>query len=400
MARSPGTARPARMAASTPTPPPPAGRREVALLLQGGGALGAYQAGVFEALAGSPWQPDWVAGISIGAINAAIIAGNAPGNRVAALRDFWESVTGHPGQLRHKMGLTRFFPEPKEAGAVSALLFGQPNFFEPRPAYAWLTSPLPESVYDTKVLKGTLERLIDFDLINDGPTRLSLGSVEVSTGNFAYFDNRPSHGRPATRIRAEHVMASGALPPGFPSVEIDGKHYWDGGLVSNTPLQYVLDTDPNVDRLAFEVDVFPARGPVPTTLPEALERDKDIRYSSRTRAGVDGFKRLHDLRVAIGTLLDMLPEEARETPDCQRLRRLACVSNIDVVELIYRPREPQGQSKDYAFGRETMHERWEAGLSDARDVLRLAPWKAPFPPGLGVRRSDPLNPREDERQDT
>ena len=385
-------ARPARMARPAPARTPQAARREVALLLQGGGALGAYQAGVFEALAGSPWQPDWVAGISIGAINAAIIAGNAPGGRVAALHDFWESVTGQPGHLRHKMGLTRFFPEPKEAGAVSALLFGQPNFFAPRPAYAWLSSPLPESVYDTRALKGTLERLVDFDRINDGATRLSLGAVEVATGNFTYFDNyaRPSH--PATRIRAEHVMASGALPPGFPAIEIEGKHYWDGGLVSNTPLQYVLDTDPNRDRLAFEVDVFPARGPVPRTLPEALEREKDIRFSSRTRAGVDGFKRLHDLRVAIGALWAMLPDAVRTSPEAEHFRTLGCTSSIDVVELVYRPKHIQGQSKDYAFGRETMRERWAAGLADAHEVLRLAPWEAPFPAGLGVRRSDPLNP--------
>jgi NTE family protein len=380
------------MARSTPSKPQPRASREVALLLQGGGALGAYQAGVYEALAESPWQPDWIAGISIGAINAGLIAGNAPENRVAALRDFWESITGQPGQMRHKMGLTRFFPEPKEAGAVSALLFGQPGFFEPRPSYAWLSSPLPESFYDTKALKVTLERLIDFDRINDGPTRLSLGAVEISTGNFAYFDNRPRHDRPATRIRADHVMASGALPPGFPAIEIDGKHYWDGGLVSNTPLQYVLDTDPQIDRLAFEVDVFPARGPVPSTLPESLEREKDIRYSSRTRAGVDGFKRLHDLRVAVGELWSMLPEAARGSPEGQRFREMGCVSSIDVVELVYRPEAPQGQSKDYAFGRETMRERWAAGLANAQEVLRLSPWEAPFPAGLGVRRSDPLNP--------
>ncbi len=386
--------------ARRPTPPsPPPAAREVALLLQGGGALGAYQAGVYEALADSPWQPDWIAGISIGAINAALIAGNAPEDRVPALRDFWESVTGQPGQMRHAMGLTRFFPEAREAGALSALLFGQPNFFAPRPAYAWLSSPLPESVYDTAALKGTLERLIDFDRINAGPTRLSLGAVEVSTGNFAYFDTRPRAGQPATRIGAEHVMASGALPPGFPAIEIEGKHYWDGGLVSNTPLQYVLDSEPRIDRLAFEVDVFPARGPIPTTLPEALERDKDIRYSSRTRAGVNGFKREHDLRVAIGALWAMLPETARASPEAQRLNAMGCTSSVDVVELVYRPKHIQGQSKDYAFGRATMQERWAEGLADAREVLRLAPWEAPFPQGLGVRRSDPLNPNarlEDE----
>lgn len=367
-------------------------RREVSLLLQGGGALGSYQAGVYEGLAGSPWEPDWIAGISIGAINGALIAGNPPEKRVAALRAFWEAITGYPQPFALDPQWLRHLPEPFGAGALSALLFGQSGFFAPRPAHAWFSHTLPESFYETGALKATLERLVDFDRINAGPMRLSVGAVEVATGNLTFFDTAPRRGRPATRIRAEHIMASGALPPGFPAVEIDGTHYWDGGLVSNTPLQYVLETEPRRHRLAFEVDVFPARGPVPRTLPEAQEREKDIRYSSRTRANLDGFKRVHDLRVAAGALLERLPEALREAPEAERLRRMACITTVDVVELVYRPARPQGHSKDYAFGAATMRARWAQGLADAAAVLRAAPWTAPFPPGLGVRRFDPLNP--------
>jgi NTE family protein len=366
-------------------------RRPVALVLQGGGALGSYQAGVYEALAASPWHPDWVAGISIGAINAAIIAGNAPERRVERLAAFWEGVTDPPAFWPvAEGGLAPFFPESREAGALSALLFGQPGFFAPRPVADWLRPSPPVSVYDTAALKGTLERLVDFDRINAREMRFSVGAVNVRTGNFTYFDNTPATGQPATRIRAEHVMASGALPPGFPPVEIDGQCYWDGGLVSNTPLQYVLETEPRQSRIAFEVDLFPARGPVPTTLPESQEREKDIRYSSRTRAGVDNFKRMHDVRVNVSKLWEKLPEALRATPEAQFLRSFACLTTMDVVELIYRPAEMQGQSKDYAFSRGTMRERWAQGREDGAMVLRQAPWAAPFPPGIGVRRFDLL----------
>ncbi|WP_249120083.1 DUF3734 domain-containing protein [Plastoroseomonas hellenica] len=371
--------------------PQPSGRRSVALLLQGGGALGSYQAGVYEALADTPWQPDWVAGISIGAINAAIIAGNARERRVERLTAFWEGITDPPAFWPvPEGGLAPFFPESREAGALSALLFGQPGFFAPRPLLEWFRRSLPVSFYDTAALKSTLERLVDFDRINARETRFSVGAVNVRSGNFIYFDNTPAQAKPATHIRAEHVMASGALPPGFPPIEIDGQHYWDGGLVSNTPLQYVLDTEPRESRIAFEVDLFPARGPVPATLPESQEREKDIRYSSRTRAGVDSFKRMHDVRVNISALWEKLPEELRATPEAQYLRSLGCATTMDVVELIYRPAEVQGQSKDYAFSRGTMRERWVQGREDAAFVLHQAPWTAPFPPGVGVRRFDLL----------
>ncbi len=373
-----------------PIPPRPASYdKKVALVLQGGGALGSYQAGVYEALAGSEYLPDWVAGISIGAINAAIIAGNAPGERVAKLRQFWEGVTA-PANPWAGCLLNAFdtgFADHRRLGAASALLLGQPGFFAPRKATEWFMKPDPVSFYDTVPLKSTLEALVDFDRINAKGMRFSVGAVNVRTGNFAYFDNAN------TVIRPEHVMASGALPPGFPAVEIDGEHYWDGGLVSNTPLQYVLEYIPRRSRLTFQVDVFPSRGALPTTLAEVAERDKDIRYSSRTRAATDMLRQAHDVRHNINTLFEQLPEALRATPEAQFLYAYGCVTTMDIVQLIYRPQVPQGQAKDYEFSRRTMAERWEAGRADAVAALDASPWLAPMPPEIGARTFDLLAPQ-------
>jgi NTE family protein len=364
-------------------PRPPDYTKPVALVLQGGGALGSYQGGVYEALAGSDYLPDWVAGISIGAINAALIAGNAPERRVERLRQFWEGIT------------TPFWPAlptidlgsiGRQAGSLRALLFGQPGFFRPQDPAAWFHLPGPTSYYDTSPLKSTLEDLVDFDRINARAIRFSIGAVNVRTGNFAYFDNA------RTTIRAEHVMASGALPTGFPAIEIDGEFYWDGGLVSNTPLQYVLESTFDQSRLTFQVDLFPARGEVPDTLQAAEEREKDIRYSSRTRAVTDQFKTLHDLRHMIGMLWAKLPQEMRTTDEAQWLHALGSLSSMDIVELIYRTDVAQGQSKDYEFSRATMETRWTQGLKDARATLRVSPWLAPMPPELGTRTFDVLRP--------
>jgi NTE family protein len=366
------------------TPRASAPEKPVALVLQGGGALGSYQAGVFEEIADSPWQPDWVAGISIGAINAAIIAGNAPQDRVAKLRRFWETVTTPPrwaGWTDLALGAV---PDlRRQAGAANAVLFGQAGFFAPQPPGAWLGEPPPVSFYDTAALKGTLESLVDFDRINhpDG-MRLSVGAVNVETGNFAYFDSAEKP------LRAEHIMASGALPPGFPAVEIDGEHFWDGGLVSNTPLQYVMVKLPRVSRLIFQVDVFPARGRLPRTLLEAAEREKDIRYSSRTRAGSDVARTVQDLRHNINTLLGNLPPALRATPEARFLEQFACVTTMDIAQLIYRPQDEQGQAKDYEFSRATMEERWAHGRADARETLDAAPWCAPMPADAGARSFD------------
>jgi NTE family protein len=355
---------------------------KVALVLQGGGALGSYQAGVYEALSTSHYLPDWVAGISIGAINAAIIAGNAPGERVERLKAFWEGVTA-PSSLCPLL-FSAMPSEIRRMNALSTVMFGRPGLFSPRPATDWLRGLTPTSYYDTSAMKTTLERLVDFDRINARETRFSIGAVNVRTGNFAYFDNA------LMTIRPEHVMASGALPPGFPAVEIDGEHYWDGGLVSNTPLQYVLESIPRFSRLTFQVDLFHARGPQPTDLEEVREREKDIRYSSRTRAITDMFRTIHDVRHNINALWDRLPDNLRRTPEAKFLYAFGCVTTMDVVELIYRPTDAQGHSKDYEFSRATMRTRWAQGLSDAQTTLLASPWLAPMPPGIGARTFDVL----------
>ena len=256
------------------------------LVLQGGGALGAYQGGVYEALAETKQCPNWVAGISIGAINAALIAGNPPEKRVERLREFWEGVSALPFGVAPpplpdgvtSIGRTRDLLN--ETNATIAMLFGVAGFFRPRIPAAPFQPPgtlAAISYYDTEPLRATLERMVDFDRINSGAVRLSVGAVNVRTGNFLYFDSSEC------KIDVRHVMASGALPPGFPPIEIDGEFYWDGGLVSNTPLQHVLDQPGSDRRLVFQVDLFPARGEMPATIADVSEREKDIRYSSRTR---------------------------------------------------------------------------------------------------------------------
>jgi NTE family protein len=327
------------------------------------------------------YQPDWVAGISIGAINSAIIAGNAPENRVARLRAFWDQVSS-PSASWFDLPLDVWQDTMRRLSAMSALMFGQPGFFRPNLLRCWTMGTLPTSYYDTSELKDTLERLVDFDRINARETRFSVGAVNVRTGNFAYFDNARQ------TIRPEHVMASGALPPGFPAIEIDGEFYWDGGLVSNTPLRYILETLPRHSTLAFQVDVFAAQGEVPSCLDAVSEREKDIRYSSRTRMGVETFRYAHNLRRNIAKLLAKLPDTLKNEPEVEFLNRAACQTTMDIVELIYCPTATQGPSKDYEFLHATMLRRWNQGLSDARASIASAPWLEPAPPEVAVRTFD------------
>lgn len=359
--------------------------KKVGLVLQGGGALGSYQAGVYEALASSSYEPDWVAGISIGAVNAAIIAGNSRAAGVEHLRRFWEEITAPTSWWIP--GLSgRLAASQREASALSAVMFGQPGFFAPRAPFEWFASAKPTSYYDTRALKGTLERLVDFDRINHQKTmRISVGAVNVRTGRFAYFDSAE------IAIRPEHIMASGALPPGFPPVEIDGEHYWDGGLVSNTPLQYVLDYIPRRSRLTFQVDVFQAYGAPPTNLAEAAEREKDIRYSSRTRINTELFQEKHNARHAINELFKILPKEIADSEQGKRLYALGCVTEMDIVQLIYRPMEPQGALKDFEFSRDAVNVRWKQGLADAETTLAAAPWLAPKSDEVGARVFDVMH---------
>ena len=343
----------------------------VALVLQGGGALGAYQAGVYAALAEAEIDPDWVAGISIGAINAAIIAGNPPETRVDRLREFWTQVTtGTTRPWRGDLGLPttdRMRNLLNQISAHTALMHGAKGFFASRPASPWLAAPgtiEATSFYDTRELKRTLERLVDFDRLNAGTTRFSVGAVNVRTGNLVYFDTT-TH-----TIRPEHVMASGALPPGFPAVEIEGEHYWDGGLVSNTPLQWVAESQPRRDTLAFQVDLWSARGELPRDMLELVTREKEIRYSSRTRANTDQFKHVQKLRRAAAELLDQLPKDLRSSPEARLLATEADRKVYGLVQLIYRARNYEGHSKDYEFSRLSMEEHWGAGYHDAVRTLR------------------------------
>jgi NTE family protein len=345
----------------------------IALLLQGGGALGSYQAGVYEALAETDLHPDWVAGISIGAINSAIIAGNPPAERVAKLRSVWEEITANPlldwagalGDFWLKGDFARKLFN--QINANWAMLAGAAGFFALRqpPACLHPDGALEAtSFYDTNLLKRTLERFVDFDRINSGEMRLSVGAVNVRTGNFVYFDTT-TH-----TIAPEHVMASGSLPPGFPASEIEGEYYWDGGLVSNTPLEWVAEHGPRQDTLAFQVDLWSARGELPRNLLEVATRHKEIQYASRTRANTDHFKRTQQIRYAIASLLDKLPEELRDSAEVKALNGIGDHKVYNLAHLIYQPRNCQGHSKDYEFSRLSMQDHWRAGYHDAVRTLR------------------------------
>src|SRR5882757_5910636 len=350
-------------------PRPPFER--IALLLQGGGALGAYQAGVYEALTEAGLHPDWIAGISIGAINGALIAGNAPQARVDKLRAFWERVTAKPycnwseRLFVAKNDIVRQWQNQMSANL--ALIGGASGFFMPRFPAPWLHPPgtmEATSFYDTSRLRLTLEQLIDFDRINAQRMRFGVGAVNVRSGNLVYFDT-------ATHtIGPEHIMASAALPPGFPAIEIDGAHYGDGGLLSNTPLQWIVDSQPHLDTLAFQVDLWDARGALPRTIAEVSTRQKEIQYSSRTRAGTDHFKYVQRLRHAIADLLEKLPEDLKNGPEAQVLRPAGDHKVYNIVHLIYRARNYEGHSKDYEFSRASMQEHWSAGYNDAVLTLR------------------------------
>jgi NTE family protein len=346
----------------------------IALLLQGGGALGSYQAGVYQALAEAGLHPDWLAGVSIGAVNSALIAGNPPEKRVARLREFWEAVSAPPlgpfgAAYNASVEIKNEFLHRvlNQTRALGIMLLGTPEFFKPRfpPSFAWPSQhPDTVSYYDVAPLRATLERLVDFDRINNsGEMRFSVGAVNVRTGNFVYFDNTTHVISPA------HVIASGSLPPGFPATEVDGEYYWDGGIVSNTPLQWVLDSRPRLDTLAFQIDLWSALGELPHDLMEAEVRLKDIQYSSRTRAATDQYKHAQKLRLAFASLLDDLPKELRARDEVKLLEKEADDKVCNIVQLIYNCKSYEGIAKDYEFSRRTMEEHWRDGYDDVVRAL-------------------------------
>ncbi len=349
--------------------PPRLDHEHIALVLQGGGALGAYQAGVFEALSKIPSEPTWVAGVSIGAINAALIAGNEPRRRLERLQEFWNLVTSGSGLFAPIFN--QQWSALHQIGASVAASVGVPGFYKP-----WPLPPIfqPEgtnpaiSFYDTEPLRETLLKLVDFDLINSKKVRFSVGAVNVRTGNSEYFDNA------LQTIGPEHIMASGALAPAFPPILIEGEYYWDGGMVSNTPLQYVLDNRGLKKMMAVQVDLFSARGVVPSNIGGVLARQKDIQYSSRTRLNTDLVAELHRYKQAVQYLMTKLPASALKDPAISELKTDTRTAHLDIVHLIYRQNRYELESKDYEFSRVTMQDHWEAGRRDMQHTIDHPEW--------------------------
>jgi len=363
----------------------------VALVLQGGGALGAYQAGVYEGLHEAGIRPNWLAGISIGALNTAIIAGSPEAQRVDRLREFWETICAAPVEWPASEGLAEALPFAFDmrsvhnaAAAMRALFQGQPGFFKPRfppPYLSPFAGDGATSFYDTSPLRDTLLRLVDFDRLNSGEVRVSVGAVNVRTGNLTYFDTAER------RLGPKHFMASGALPPGFPAVEIEGEHYWDGGVVSNTPLSRVLSGEP-CDTLTFQIDLWSAKGHVPHDMMEVSSRQKDIQYSSRTRAVTDQVLRMQKMRQALQRTIAKLPDAARHDPEIRAIAEMARHRCYNIVHLIYQTKIHEGHSRDYEFGLSAMRAHWQSGLDDIRRTLADPRRLDPPAPELGIVTHD------------
>ena len=361
----------------------PKGCDTIGLVLQGGGALGAYQAGVYQALHEAGLEPDWVAGVSIGAVNAAIIAGNKPEHRVEKLEKFWMDITARDpyttwfeGDSARKLrnGLS----------ATQGMIFGQPGFFQPVPLSGFFAprgARFATAMYDTSPLHQTLEKLVNFKLINEGHVRFAVGAVNVETANFIYFDNA------VREVEPEHIMASGALPPGLPMIRIGRHHYWDGGLVSNTPLQHLLDNIGSKNLLAFQVDLFSAQGAIPRDMPGVLARQKDIQYSSRTRTTTDHFLETHELKRLLRDALEKLHETDLSPEQKATKAELQHLPEINIMQLIYKQKAYEGDAKDYEFSRISMKEHWRTGYYDTRNTLTHTDWLQ-FSGTPGIRSFD------------
>ena len=328
-------------------------------MLQGGGALGAYQAGVYQGLAASGFEPTWVAGVSIGAINTALIAGNPRERRMERMREFWDRVSSResfalPAGLGGRPVMNRM-------SAAGAVMFGIPGFFQPRqvpPSLAPDGTLSAMSYYDTEPLRATLNELVDFDLLNDGDVRVSLGAANVRTGESVYFDSEHD------TIAAEHVMASGALPPGFPPVEIDGEYYWDGGIMSNTPLAYVCQ-DFRMGALIVAIDLFSGMGSkLPQNLDQVNERVKDIQYQSKQRLTGAMIRRIEDLRSTLADVLGKLPKSLLGDPQVQKLAEVSERDPLSIIHLVNRHDTASSDFKDCEFSRATVQELWREGYRD------------------------------------
>ena len=354
--------------------------QRIALVLQGGGALGAYQAGVYQALQEVGLEPDWVSGVSIGAINGAIIAGNPPALRLERLRTFWERITQRKVWQYTPDGDV-FRKARNAASSWLTILHGQPGFFTPRNPNPWLSfagASTATSYYDNAPLRETLLELVDFSLINEKEMRLAVGAVNVLNGNFAYFDNEQD------TIAPEHIMASGALPPALPMVAIGTDYFWDGGIVSNTPLQHLLDQDDHINTLVFQVDLFSARGELPRDIQDVMARHKDILYSSRTRYNTDLYRRIHTWKTRLGQALAKLPAELLTDEERRLKDELADLPEIAILQLIYQQKSYEGHAKDYEFSGTSMREHWRSGYEDTMRTVKHRNWMTMPAEGQGI----------------
>jgi NTE family protein len=350
---------------------------QIVLVLQGGGALGAYQLGVYQALCESGIEPDWVIGTSIGAINASLIAGNAPEWRLQRLQEFWRRVTHPP--LSQLTGMTPLVGQ--WAANMAIISGGLSNFFRPNPLALLGLLPLGSErcgYYSTEPLERTLEDLVDPIRLNAGKPRLTVGAAKVQTGEMHYFDSRECE------LTIRHVMASGALPPAFPAVRIDGGLYWDGGILSNTPVEAVFDDMPRRNSLVFAVHMWAPNGPEPDSIWKVLARQKDLQYASRAASHVARHKQIHKLRHVIRELAAKLPADVAATPEAAELASYSCITRMHVVRLVAPPLAGEDHAKDIDFSRGGIKLRWQAGYDDTRSVLEQAPWNAEFDPLEGI----------------
>ena len=362
---------------------PPQKQRQIVLVFQGGGALGAYQAGVYQALHEAAVEPDWIIGTSIGAINASLIAGNEPENRLDRLEEFWRRMQrkelGTPWTWRGLSDTTSYW---------STLLGGIPGFFEPNP-FALLGAHYPlghdkAGFYSTAPLERTLSELVDFKLVERCKPRLTVGAAHVRTSEMRYFDSRE------TAITARHIMASGALPPAFPAVRIDGELYWDGGILSNTPTEAIFDDDPRRNSLIFAVHMWNPMGSEPETIWEVLHRQKDIQYSSRVASHIARQRQAHKLRHVVSELVKHIPEGERNDPIVKDLAEYGCRTQMHVVQLLAPRLDNENHTKDIDFSPGGIRQRWEAGYADTMRAVRRAAWDDDCDPLEGVILHGPM----------
>jgi NTE family protein len=345
---------------------------QVVLVMQGGGALGAYQGGVYEALHEAGIEPDWIIGTSIGAVNASIICGNAIDRRVERLKEFWRRI-----ERASFWGDIPFWSSiADQLMSWSTMTQGIPGFFASTPQA--FKGPENAGCYSTLPLRQTLTELVDFELIRKAKPRLKVGAAQLRTSLMRYFDSRDM------TLTVDHVMASGALPPAFPPVRIEGELYWDGGIMSNTPTEAIFDDNPRRSALVFAVHMWHPAGPEPQTIFDVMHRFKDIQFSSRLNDHISRQLETHRLRHIISELAKHVPQEVRSIPEVREMAAYGCTTRMHVVQLLAPRLGNESHMKEMDFTPAGIAARWRAGYDNTRRALESTPWLGEFSPLEGV----------------